>query len=357
MANEKHIKDLVSVVIPSFNHKKYIGAAIDSVLNQSYANLECIVVDDGSTDGTVEYLKGNYSGEQRLRIHTQENHGAHYTINRAINQSRGEYISILNSDDVYSLTRLETFVGIARKQQDASLLISDVSVIDDHGALLLTSDASRYYDSLAARLEGVSDKYSFLLGNIAMTTSNFFFHRMIYDKVGSFRNLRYTHDWDWALRCAEAQGFVRVRQPLLHYRVHRRNTLSEGNFWKHVAENSVVFAAVMLRRRYMNPADGGGGHQNRLMSYLLQNESFLPVTVLYLLATRDSEQQLFDDLADGLIEPELVSLQHMSDLPQELYQSPRSIAGRLEKVTGCGIYSASTILNKTKSIAKKMLSN
>ena len=100
---------LVSVVIPAYNHERYVGAAIESVLEQTYSNFELIVVDDGSTDRTADIIK-KYS-DKRISYYYQENQDAYNTINRGISLARGQFIAILNSDDIYHKKRLETLLS------------------------------------------------------------------------------------------------------------------------------------------------------------------------------------------------------------------------------------------------------
>ncbi len=99
----------ISVVIPSYNHSSYIDKAVASVLNQTFDDLELIIVDDGSTDNTLEVLEA-YS-DPRLKIFSQENQGAHAAINRALELAEGKLLAVLNSDDFYHPERLEKAVA------------------------------------------------------------------------------------------------------------------------------------------------------------------------------------------------------------------------------------------------------
>src|SRR6185312_7317644 len=121
----------ISVVIPSYNHRQFIGEALASVRAQTCPPLELIVIDDGSTDGSAEYLR-NDAAITHLTV--RENRGAHATLNEAIARAGGSWISILNSDDVYApdrLARLHEFA--AREGHD--LVFSDVAFIDANGPL------------------------------------------------------------------------------------------------------------------------------------------------------------------------------------------------------------------------------
>ena len=80
---------LLSVVMPVFNHEKFVGEAIESVLNQTYKNLELIIIDDGSSDGSINIIK-SYEKDSRIKFIAQENAGAHNAINRGTGISTGE---------------------------------------------------------------------------------------------------------------------------------------------------------------------------------------------------------------------------------------------------------------------------
>ena len=100
----------VAVVIPLFNHERFIVTSIESVLGQTRPVDKIVVVDDGSTDGSVEAVRK--IGDPRIALFTQQNAGAHSALNRAILEARDcEFIAILNSDDVYHPQRIEKCVA------------------------------------------------------------------------------------------------------------------------------------------------------------------------------------------------------------------------------------------------------
>ena len=102
----------ISVIIPSYNHAAYIGEAVHSVLTQSEGDLDLIVVDDGSTDSSLKVLER--FTDHRLRVIAQTNQGAHAAINRGLQAASGNYLAILNSDDVYHPQRLEKLTGLLK---------------------------------------------------------------------------------------------------------------------------------------------------------------------------------------------------------------------------------------------------
>lgn len=99
-------RGLVSVIMPSWNTAGYIMESVESVLNQTYQNWELIIVDDASTDGTVELLK--QIEDPRVKVFVNEqNSGAAVTRNRAMREAKGDWIAFLDSDDLWSPTKLE----------------------------------------------------------------------------------------------------------------------------------------------------------------------------------------------------------------------------------------------------------
>jgi len=108
---------LVSVIIPSYNHSRYIVQAVESVIGQTNGQWELIIVDDGSTDNSVELLRSHpvVSTDARIQIHVQENGGSHAAINRGLALARGKYLAILNSDDLFAPERLEVLLTEAEQ--------------------------------------------------------------------------------------------------------------------------------------------------------------------------------------------------------------------------------------------------
>lgn len=222
----------VSVVIPSYNHAAYIAEAVNSVLAQSETDLELIVVDDGSTDESLQVLAG--FSDPRLRVFSQSNQGAHAAINRGLREARGTYFAILNSDDAYHPERLEKALRVLEAQPQIGLLGTHIEIIDAEGKTLGIKHG--YKDCSPWLLEqpersfraGENLHAALLTENYWATTSNFIFPRFWAERIGEFRPLRYAHDWDFALRMAKVAQLELLPQPLVRYRAHPRNTIREN---------------------------------------------------------------------------------------------------------------------------------
>ena len=231
MVKDRVDHPLVSVVIPAYNHEKFIGAAVDSVLNQTVDDLELIVVDDGSTDQTGKIVQGYV--DTRLSYYYQENQDAYNTINRGLSLAKGAYIAILNSDDVFTLNRLERLLE-EQNMTDAACLISDVIPISDSGEEFTDPDFgwNLWHQKNRDFYFECGDMYTaFLNGNFMVTTSNLFMTSEAVKKTGKFCSLRYLHDYDYIFRLMlSSPGKVHylADEKLLYYRIHSGNTLGEA---------------------------------------------------------------------------------------------------------------------------------
>ena len=122
---------LVSVVIPSYNHQNYIEQAINSVLNQEYRNLELIVIDDGSTDNSIQIIK-RINKKHNFKFIYRENLGLTRTLNEAINLAKGKYICFLASDDFFLPRRVSNAVDFLNKQSsDTAMVYCDGYIVDE----------------------------------------------------------------------------------------------------------------------------------------------------------------------------------------------------------------------------------
>jgi glycosyltransferase involved in cell wall biosynthesis len=227
----KSVSPLISVVVPSYNHARFIDACLDSVYQQTWTRIELIVIDDGSSDDSVarirEKLKSCPFPHQFI---ARENCGAHHTINEAIALALGDYINILNSDDRFHPQRLEKMVAHVAAI-GAEWGFAEVDVIDAHGDLISNADEG----SLAGKLKTISASvhtaptigFALLRHNVAISTGNFFVRTEFFRSMGGFSDLRYVHDQAFALRATLLSEPVYVPEKLYNYRVHGTNTISE----------------------------------------------------------------------------------------------------------------------------------
>ena len=222
---------VISVVMPAYNHEIYVGEAIESVLNQSFTDFELLVIDDGSTDNTAAVI--NTYKDDRLKYHYQSNQDAYNALNNGMQMASGEFISIINSDDVYLENRLE-ILHKAHQDLNAQCLFSDVVLIDDQSVTITDNDFwwLNWHNGNVKYYHQYQDLYAaFLHANIMITTSNLFITRAAYKAVGNFEPLRYLHDYDYIFRILnafpDAVAYLDDSK-LVKYRLHGSNTLSQA---------------------------------------------------------------------------------------------------------------------------------
>lgn len=277
---------MVSVIIPSYNHSQYISEAIESVLCQTYKKFELIIVDDGSTDNSREIIRG--FDDSRIRFIEQENRGAHAAINRGMTEARGEFITILNSDDVYDPARLEVCVEVLEKEPEVLMVSSYIELIDKSGQRIALKDAWNNLEpwSIPDKSSSFvhSDHYylKLICGNFIATTSNMFFRRSILDSVGVMRNLRFVHDWDFALRVSLLGKCRMFESYLLKYRIHRSNTISSNRSWLNV-ENAWIWATYLPMVFAKSGELDGQSRGNKMVEQYSASANFLGLESLVLL--------------------------------------------------------------------------
>ena len=126
----------VSVIMPAYNGEKYIGAAIESILNQTYDNWELIIVEDQSEDGTIDVIQ-KYTDDSRVHLYqNKENRGISYSTNFAIQKSAGKYIALLDDDDIATSRRLEWEVAYLEAHKEIDILGGRSALIDKNGQFI-----------------------------------------------------------------------------------------------------------------------------------------------------------------------------------------------------------------------------
>jgi hypothetical protein len=281
-------RPMVSVILPAYNHERYVAQAIASVLDQTYPNLELIVMDDGSADGTFACIQSSLTGASiPCQVLTRENRGAPTTLNEAAALARGDYLAFLNSDDYFAPDRLARMVEEVA-QAGAQWGFSLVSAVRDSDGADTDEDGS--FEQFFSRkqkawLGRFSNSFAFLSYNVAVSTGNLFVERRLFESLGGFRDYRYNHDWDFCLRAAALAEPVVVKEPLYCYRLHETNTIKES-LRDTVAEAGRMFGDLLARLSdlaCMNPLAPQWPENRMLMlieGFKAGSGSYMPVPIL-----------------------------------------------------------------------------
>lgn len=185
---------LVSIIIPTYNARRWLSEAIDSALAQTYLNREILVVDDGSTDGTLESLRETYGS--RIRYFYKENGGLASARNVGITNARGSYIQFLDSDDIILPQKVATHVSFLEKH-------SEYGVVYCHSLCFYDGFPDDKFEWWGKDLYRSGEVFSSMIDNGYILAHAALTRRCCFRTVGPFdESLRSCEDWDFWLRLA-----------------------------------------------------------------------------------------------------------------------------------------------------------
>jgi len=260
-------KPLVSVVIPVFNGASFIVRAVDSVLVQTFKDVEIIIIDDGSIDNTPTVLD-QFSNQPNIRCYYQENAGPAQARNTGIQEARGEFIAFLDCDDIWLPDKLEAQVAILRGTSQPGLVHSNYQVIDPTGKVIQSAKAGESADLL----------HIAFTGGQAPLLSTAIMSRALLEQVGGFDpSLWVSEDSDLILRLYELTAFEWVDRVLVHkfqqIRSDANDREHEGFYRERVLRSRERFLTRVQNRPTLNSAQ-----QNALdrewSSYYLSKGTF-----------------------------------------------------------------------------------
>lgn len=194
---------LVSVIVPCFNHGRYLAECVDSLAQQSYGDWECIIVDDGSSDNTAAVC-ARLATEPRVRVARQVNRGLSAARNTGINLARGSIVQFLDADDLLEPNKIATQIEVLRSDPRIDIVFGPAGFF---GPDLGGQPRPRRRDGasgITARVHGEGEEIIPILvrGNIGVVNAALV-RRRVFDTVGRFdEELRSHEDWEFWLRCA-----------------------------------------------------------------------------------------------------------------------------------------------------------
>ena len=264
---------LVSVVIPSFNCARVIGATLESVLAQTHPRLEIIVIDDGSTDGT-EQAVGPY--RDRIVYVRQDNQGLAAARNAGLSRARGDLVAWLDADDLWSPEKVALQLDILRQHPDCVLIASDFSAFDE-GGFFDRSHVRAYYTAIDRTPGGLAGLFShrgefatgvphlgsglpargvvywgeihrqLAWGNI-LHPSTVMFRRDAASRAGRLdASFRRDTDWEYLLRLSAQGGVAFVDLPLAQYR-YSPNQMSSDKHLADIASSRLLVLDSLVSR-------------------------------------------------------------------------------------------------------------
>ncbi len=202
----KKSNELITVIMGVYNGEKYLRSSVDSILNQSYKNLEFIVVDDGSTDGSLGILE-SYKDSRLIIIKNEHNIGLTKSLNKALQIARGEFIARQDADDISDPDRLS-------KQLELLISNSDIGMVGCQAVVI--NEESGYVDDINLPLN---------INESVLLESNQFIHGAalmrysVLNEIGCYRDFfRYAQDYDLWLRIVQRYGLLNSPERLYSLR-------------------------------------------------------------------------------------------------------------------------------------------
>lgn len=262
---QRTVEKLVSVLIPAYNHEKYVQETIKSIINQTYKNIELIVVNDGSTDSTWEKIQEMKDECEKRFTHvhfeTKENEGTTLTLNRLLDLASGEYVYIIASDDLAKEQAIKKEVAFLEKHKDYALCVGDNEFID--------SDSKRCFWDKEQNIVYNSKEAKYLtFGDFLQKTRKFKLNTKEFGKYDRmhkvnhvpngytikkevFDNLRFTkeaplEDYYLMLQISKRYKMKYIDEILFSYRWHQNNTIKNSSKIKEYSRKTREYEANLL---------------------------------------------------------------------------------------------------------------
>lgn len=213
----------VSVIMASYNHASWLSEAIESVLNQTFKDFEFIIVDDGSNDGSAEIIKKYAKKDNRIKYEIfPENKGAVQASKRCYDMTSGEYISKINSDDIWVLDKIEQQLSILDKNKNIGAVFGLATFIDESGSPIKVSK-NEFNSSLKIKTRAEWMNFFFNKGN-CICHPTILIRKKCYEKVGFYNPIfRSLPDFEMWVRMFWEYEIKVLNKVMIKFRKHSFN--------------------------------------------------------------------------------------------------------------------------------------
>lgn len=213
-------KPLVSVLMCVFNAENYLDEAIESILQQTFSDFEFIILDDGSKDNSLKIIQKHAARDRRIRVISRENRGIIPSRNELLAESKGEYVAVMDADDIALPNRFNLQVQYLRSHQEVLGVGGNYHVIDSKGRFLTTFSLPETNDEIQKMM---------LVGHTAILHPTSMFRSNAIKAIGGYDpDYHLVEDLDLWLRLGEKGQIANLNVPVLKYRLHG-NSISEQN--------------------------------------------------------------------------------------------------------------------------------
>lgn len=244
----------ICVIMPCYNHSKYLGESIEGVLKQSYKDFELIIVDDYSSDVSVNIIENYKSLDDRIRtIYHDKNMGVSKSRNDALSTCKGKFIAFCDADDIWEEEKLEIQLEYLRKNDGCKFVYCDSIIIDEAG----TPTGVRFSDTHKKEKLYEDIFYEMCLTNFINTPTVLYDRSELKCDVFFNEKYKYLEDWIYWLELSRQLEFLYIDIPLVKYRIHSGSTIKDDVGYNH--------------------------HRINCYEYILNNYSDLPESIMSIL--------------------------------------------------------------------------
>ena len=207
---------LVSIIIPSYNHAKYIKKCLHSAISQTYSNFEIIVIDDGSSDGSHDLLT-KLSRQHNFKYVHRENKGLIATLNEALELVNGTYFTMLGSDDYFEKDKLKLQVEYFKHNPEVALCYGELTYIDDKGTVKKKAKTKHYKNGMV---------FKKLLNSCFIPLPTVMLKTDVVKEFGGFDSRFFLEDYPLWLKITQKYPVGHINKNLTFYRLHNNNVSS-----------------------------------------------------------------------------------------------------------------------------------
>lgn len=278
----------VSVIIPVYNSKQYLKQCLDSVVNQTLKDIEIIIVNDGSTDNSIEIIQDYSNNCKNIKVINKQNEGCYKARNVGLETAKGEYIAFLDSDDYIEFNMYEKLYSKA-KETDADIVSSNYSILENNKIKIV--DFSSSIELLKKTNNKLIDAENILLD--AIIWSRIFKRQMIVDKGIHFHSDIHAADdaFFHVVTMLNANKIVYIPDILYTYRISRNGSITTN------LHNEFNFDCIEVSQRILEYAI-----QNKMKHFMPQIVAFvLRLSVLgYLRVNKCYKREYFEKMCKFL---------------------------------------------------------
>lgn len=194
---------MISIITPVYNGKRFMEFCIKNVIDQNCPDVEHIIVDGGSTDGTAEVIKSYAERYPHIRWVSEKDKGQSDAMNKGVAMAKGEILGFLNADDYYEPSVLNRVIELFKALPEPSLLVGNCNVLDDNGNIRWLNIPSKL--NFTDLLIGDESRYPF-----PVNPSAYFYHKSLHDRIGFYSlDEHFAMDLDFLLRAVKSAAEVR----------------------------------------------------------------------------------------------------------------------------------------------------